>query len=130
MHRGTFALSGITIDCIDPVVVAEFWSRLFDVETRTDADLPGWLRFGPVVPGGPHMNFQPVPEPKAAKARIHLDLWVDNLATATEFVRHLGGTGPSATHTYDAGIVAVVADPEGNEFCLVASSVSTPPGDG
>lgn len=72
------------------------------------------------MPGGPHINFQPVSEVKTSKTRIHLDLWVDDLAEAAELVRQLGGAGPSAMHTYDSGTVAVMADPEGNEFCLVA----------
>lgn len=124
MTSPTFALSGITIDCDDPVRVAGFWSQILQAETRNDPDLPGWLRLGPTVQDGPHINFQPVPEGKSAKARIHLDLWVNDLTAATLLVRQLGGSGPTETHTYETGTVNVMADPEGNEFCLVAETLA------
>jgi predicted enzyme related to lactoylglutathione lyase len=115
------ALAGITVDCRDPLVVAGFWSKLLNVEPRTDSDLPGWLRLDPTVVGGPQINFQPVPEAKSGKTRVHFDLWVDDLDVATSLVHELGGSGPSESHAYDSGTVFVMADPEGNEFCLVGS---------
>ena len=75
-----------------------------------------------MVPGGPVVNFQPVPEPKAGKARVHLDLWTDDLHGAIAFVESLGGSDTGELHRYDTGTVVVMADPEGNEFCLVTSS--------
>ena len=63
--------------------------------------------------------FQPVPEPKAGKVRIHLDVTVDNVDEAIEFVTALGGQPTGERHNYDDGVVVVMADPEGHEFCLV-----------
>jgi len=118
------ALAGITLDCLDALSVSRFWSQLLDAETRTDSDLPGWFRLGPITGGGPHINFQPVPEEKTEKTRLHLDLWVDDLAAAVSLVHQLGGRGPVESHSYESGSVAVMADPEGNEFCLVASTIT------
>ena len=82
----------------------------------------GWFFLGPTVEGGPVLNFQPVPEEKVGKARIHLDVWVADLAAATRFVEELGGRSTGETHSYPSGQVVVMADPEGNEFCLVGSN--------
>lgn len=112
-----FALSAITIDCRDVLAVAGFWAALFDAELRES--LPGWRRLGPLTAGGPVLTFQPVPEPKQGKARLHLDLQVDDLPGAVARVQRLGGRALDEVHEYDEGTVVVLADVEGNEFCLV-----------
>jgi len=50
-----FRLSGITIDCLDPHLVARFWAGLLGGEPR--ASLPGWYELG--ERGGPRINFIP-----------------------------------------------------------------------
>lgn len=112
----------VTIDCVDVELVAGFWQTLFDLD-RLDDPLPGWARLAPATPGGPALNFQPVSEPKAGKTRVHLDMRTDDLASAVRRVQDLGGSHTGEVHTYDEGTVAVMADPEGIEFCLVG-----PPG--
>lgn len=66
----------------------------------------------------PRIAFQPVPEPKCAKNRIHLDLTVDSVDDVAVLVVGLGGRLTGERHEYAEGVVVVVADPEGNEFCL------------
>lgn len=66
------------------------------------------------------LNFQPVPEPKQGKSRVHLDLLTDDLHGAVAQVVTLGGSDTGERHSYEEGIVAVLADPEGTEFCVVA----------
>lgn len=111
------AWAAVTVDCVQPQLVAEFWSRLLDSPART-IGLPGWLRIGPTVPGGPAINFQPVAEEKAGKTRIHLDLWVDQLDATVAFVHGLGGRSTGETHIYEEATVVVMSDIEENEFCL------------
>jgi predicted enzyme related to lactoylglutathione lyase len=118
------AWSAVTVDCLEPQRVAGFWSQLLDLPMRT-IGLPGWLRIGPTVPGGPAITFQPVSEEKAGKTRIHLDLWVDQLDATIAFVHDLGGSSTGETHLYDEGTVVVMSDVEGNEFCLVGPPRST-----
>ncbi len=113
----TFTLSGITIDCRDVVVVAGFWASLFEAELRES--LPGWRRLGPLTAGGPVLTFQPVKDSKQGKVRLHLDLQVDDLSGAVARVQRLGGSSLDQVHEYDEGTVVVVADVEGNKFCLV-----------
>lgn len=110
-----FRLSGITIDCLDPHLVAQFWSGLLGGEPR--ASLPGCYELG--ERGGPRISFQPVPEPKTVKTRIHLDLTVNDIDRGAEAVVQAGGRATDERHDYPEGIVMVMADPEGNEFCLI-----------
>jgi hypothetical protein len=109
-------LSGITVDCVDPAVLADFWAALLD--RPVTVPLPGWLRLGSRGGAEPVINFQPVPEPKHGKARIHLDLVVDDIDEGAAAVLRLGGRSTGERHDYAAGVVLVMADPEGNEFCI------------
>jgi predicted enzyme related to lactoylglutathione lyase len=112
----------VTIDCGNVGVVTEFWRQLLGL-VRLEDPLPGWARAASTVPGGPVLTFQPVPEPKAGKARVHLDLRTGDLAAGLAGIRALGGDWTGEIHVYDEGTVAVMADPEGTEFCLLG-----PPG--
>jgi predicted enzyme related to lactoylglutathione lyase len=110
-------LSGITIDCIDPARLAAFWGALLN---RAEApSMPGWRQLGKRDDAVPRINFQPVTERKIGKARVHIDITVDNVDTAMRSVAELGGWWTGEQHDYDEGVVVVMADPEGNEFCLV-----------
>jgi predicted enzyme related to lactoylglutathione lyase len=112
----------VTIDCGNVGVVAEFWHRLLGL-VRLEDPLPGWARAASTVPGGPALTFQPVSEPKVGKTRVHLDLRTGDLAAGLARIRALGGDWTGEIHVYDEGTVAVMADPEGTEFCLLG-----PPG--
>ncbi|GAA3453577.1 VOC family protein [Dactylosporangium matsuzakiense] len=109
-------LAGVTIDCGDPQRLAEFWAAALG--GRVTESLPGWRRVT-VDGGGPVLTFQPVPEPKAGKARLHLDIAVADVGAAVSGVEALGGRWTGERHDYDEGAVLVMADPEGNEFCIV-----------
>ena len=64
------------------------------------------------------MTFQTVPEPKAAKARLHLDLFVDQ---AQQLVDEVLAAGASLVSRVEAGewTTRVLQDPAGNEFCVI-----------
>jgi predicted enzyme related to lactoylglutathione lyase len=113
----SFLLSGLTVDCRDPVAVAGFWQALLGLP-ESEA-LPGWVRLGKRSATGPVLNFQPVPEGKSGKNRLHLDLTVDDVDDAVARVVALGGHETGERHEYDEGTVVVLTDPEGNEFCVV-----------
>jgi predicted enzyme related to lactoylglutathione lyase len=122
---GRAAWWAITIDCIEPRRLASFWSDLFGcavVEPGTDR--PGWLRLQPLGSNGPFMNFQPVEEPRVGKVRIHVDVLVDDIDPAVEHVVALGGADTGARQELPRGRIAVMRDPEGNEFCLLAPPAS------
>jgi predicted enzyme related to lactoylglutathione lyase len=113
-------LMGITIDCADPARLAAFWSQLLDMEvTGEHGDDTGWATVGSRLDHRPRLTFQQVAEPKTAKVRIHLDVQVDDIATARKQAESLGGRWSGERHHYDEGVVMVMHDPEEHEFCLV-----------
>ena len=113
----------ITVDSEDPVSLARFWSEALGWEWREDDDGDVW-----VEPGHDHPDrgavrpllFLEVPESKAVKNRLHLDLAPDDQAAEVERLRDLGATPVSVGQRGDEGWV-VLADPEGNEFCVLGS---------
>ena len=109
--------SGVTVDCVDPHRVAAFWSALLGREPGPSPE--GWVYLGTRGDALPRLVFQPVPEPKAAKTRLHLDITVDDLDRAMAQVLSLGGCFTGERHDYPEGAVVVMADPEDHEFCLV-----------
>ncbi|MCX5192395.1 VOC family protein [Streptomyces sp. NBC_00249] len=68
---------GVTIDCVDVERVAGFWSVLLD--RRPGPTRPGWVYLGHRGDPQPRLVFQPVAEPKRGKARLHLDVVVDDI---------------------------------------------------
>ena len=103
----------VTWDCADALRVARFWAAALgtDVDEESTPDrafveAAGW--------GGPNMWFVRVPEAKIAKNRVHFDLRApgpvaDEVARLTALGAAVLGDGPNLT---------VMADPEGNEFCV------------
>jgi predicted enzyme related to lactoylglutathione lyase len=109
--------SAVTIDCLDAERVARFWSALLGRQPGPTHD--DWIYLGERSDSQPRVVFQPVKEPKEGKVRIHLDLTVDDINESIDFVTALGGRSTGERHDYDEGVVVVMADPEGHEFCLV-----------
>ena len=106
-------IKSLTFDCRDALRAAEFWAAALGSDVDEDStaekafvEAPGW--------GGPNIWFQAVPEPKTAKNRLHLDLRAP--ATVRDEVRRLTGLG--ATVVRDGEDLVVMADPDGNEFCV------------
>ena len=128
-----------TLDCNDIASAAQFWKWLLGVEiilevdTRHDGQGPTGLHLGP--PEGPAvMSLQRVDDAKLTKNRMHLDVMTDDLGACIEQVVGRGGNlvdGPNGTEALEgaeAGAVfrwAVMADPQGNEFCLTTQVPGT-----
>lgn len=125
----TSTFTDLAIDCADPQTLARFWCAVLGYEVREvdeDEELvtigsptvsEGSDRLGPVPPT---LTFARVPEPKIVKNRLHLDLNPIDRERDDE-VRRLLDLG--ARHTdVGQGVQSwtVLADPEGNEFCVLA----------
>jgi predicted enzyme related to lactoylglutathione lyase len=111
----------ITVDCTEPRGLATFWSQVLATPViEAGSDRPGWLRLQPLAPHGPFINFQPVPEPKVGKLRLHLDVLVDDLEAGVERVVALGATDTGTREDLPRGQIAIMRDPEDNEFCLLS----------
>ncbi|GGW62017.1 VOC family protein [Streptomyces xantholiticus] len=108
---------GVTVDCVDVERVSGFWSVLLN--RPAGPSQPGWVYLGHPGDPQPRLVFQPVSEPKHGKVRLHLDVSVDDIDRGIAQTLALGGRCTGERHDYDEGVVVVMADPEGNEFCLV-----------
>jgi len=109
----------VTIDCADPERLAAFWGVLLGRERSDEMDVDGWATVGSRSDPQPRLTFQRVPEPRSGKVRLHLDVQVDDLTAGVAEVERLGGAPTGERHDYDEGVVVVMTDPEGHEFCLV-----------
>jgi hypothetical protein len=108
-------LEQIVVDSREPARLVRFWAGLLGGEP-VDRAL-GWSHVRP--PGFARLAFQPVPEAKAGKNRLHLDIEVDDVRAAVAQAVALGAVAVGAQVTDEQGTFQVMADPEGNEFCFV-----------
>jgi len=117
----------IQIDCSDPDRLRAFWAALLHL-APDPSPTPSAYRCLLGRDGCPGMCFQRVPESKTVKNRVHLDIVVSNLDAATTRITELGGArrGEHADFHEDGWHWRVMADPEGNEFCLVPTTEGVP----
>ena len=114
-------LTEIVVDAADPVGLAEFWARVLGWE-RTGSDDDA-VEIADPARGGPTLVFVPVPEAKAGKNRIHLDVSPTGCDQDEELARlHALGAVDADVGQGDQTWF-VLADPEGNEFCLLRTRV-------
>jgi predicted enzyme related to lactoylglutathione lyase len=115
----TSRIAALAVDARDTERIAAFWCAVLGWEV-TERDDEG-VRIAPADDSAPPIDVLAVPDAKTAKNRVHLDLRADGSTTAEELdrlltlgARHVDvGQGPDVTWT-------VLADPEGNEFCLLS----------
>jgi predicted enzyme related to lactoylglutathione lyase len=114
----------VTVDCLDPERLVAFWASVLGVaEKWRGGDPVQYIDLG-AADGSPVIRFQRVPEPKAVKDRIHLDLRVDDIDEASGRVIELGGVRVEQNDVSEYDVVfRVMLDPEGNEFCLITGPV-------
>ena len=108
--------SHVVVDCADPERLATFWTAMLQVDVAFRWNQ--YVMLKPSAEGHPALAFQQVPEAKAGKNRVHLDFFVDDLDVAQARTEALGGTRVHDV-AQDGVRVRVMADPEGNELCLV-----------
>ncbi|MPZ86146.1 MAG: VOC family protein [Actinophytocola sp.] len=119
-----FKIQHITVDSHAPYALAEFWSVVTGWPV-SDQDEPGSPEVAVEPPDRalPELLFVTVPETKTVKNRLHLDL-VPLTGTRDEEVDRLlaaGATLVDDRRTANGRGWVVLADPEGNEFCVEAS---------
>jgi predicted enzyme related to lactoylglutathione lyase len=107
----------LTIDCRDLQLVTSFWERALGYRRTLEDDTESVL----VAPGGISANdllILRVPDRKQVKNRLHLDLRPDDQDAEVQRLESLGATRVNIGQAGDVSWV-VMADPEGNEFCVL-----------
>ncbi|GGF52991.1 hypothetical protein GCM10011519_28670 [Marmoricola endophyticus] len=101
---------GMGIDSVDSAAIARWWAEALDAElVDHTAHGDGWWTVEHATPDDTFTwDFAPVPEPKTVKNRLHWDLY----GTKQEFVDR------GARLLWEMPRWTVLADPEGNEFCV------------
>jgi predicted enzyme related to lactoylglutathione lyase len=117
----TVTFSGVVFDSAEPDRVADFWAATLGWTGREAGDRgeaiiyanDGETRYGP-----PSIVFQPVPEGKTVKNRVHLDFYSDDQAAEVARIERLGARRVDVGQG-DGRTFIVMADLEGNEFCIL-----------
>jgi len=109
----------VVVDALEPATLAHWW-----------AEALGWVVVSPVGDDEPEIRSSPdslpgllfvrVPEGKTLKNRLHLDFRPDDQDAEVARLLELGATRSDVGQTSDVTWV-VLADPEGNEFCVLGS---------
>jgi predicted enzyme related to lactoylglutathione lyase len=119
----TSVINEICVDCADPERVAAFWAAALHWEPQRKEDYLWMSASGNPGDGGLILVFVPVPEPKTVKNRVHIDVSPSGCEQAEE-VERLIGLGARHVDIGQGEVPWVVlADPEGNEFCVLARRV-------
>ena len=116
--KGVGALHAIVMDVNDLETCGKFWSQVLGTDILYQDER--YLRLGHKGER-PSLLLQRVPERHREKNRVHIDLDVPDLDAAVSRVQGLGGDKLRQVKEYDIEWV-VMADPDGNEFCLVKHS--------
>lgn len=125
----TSRFTELAIDCHDPTRLAQFWCAALGYEVQGEED--GFIAIGPpeaddsgrrAGPVPPALTFSLVPEGRTAKNRLHLDLNPSDREQDEEVQRllELGAEHTDVGQTGEESWICL-ADPEGNEFCVLAS---------
>jgi predicted enzyme related to lactoylglutathione lyase len=108
---------GLVLDCSGPERLAEFWAAALGYRRLGAAG--NYVLLVAAEPGLPKLLLQRVPEPKAGKNRMHLDIETPDIEVEATRLEALGATRVAATPQAEHGTTWILMnDPEGNEFCV------------
>jgi len=106
-------IKSVSFDAADALALARFWAAALGSDVDEDStagkafvEAAGW--------GGPNLWFNQVPEPRTAKNRVHFDLRAPG--PMDDEVARLERLGAVVRERFPHNVV--MADPEGNEFCV------------
>jgi Glyoxalase-like domain len=118
----TSRISCVVVDAVDPGALVEFWTAVLGWVV-VDQDETGVSLAEPGT-SLPTLDLIKVPEAKEVKNRLHIDLRADGISTAEELDRLLGLGATRVDIGQEPDVTWVVlADPAGNEFCLLQRTV-------
>lgn len=106
----------VVVDAVDPVMLGRWWASALGWVVLNDA--PDEFEIRPAADRLPGLIFLPVGEAKGGKNRLHLDFRPDD--QQAEVARLLGLGARHADIGQGQQSWVVLADPEGNEFCVLS----------
>jgi hypothetical protein len=113
----------LVIDAVDPGPLARFWAAAlhWEIADEEPDEVDVWPpRFSYPDPAALPLVFVPVPEAKKGKNRVHLDLATRSVAHQAAEVERLLALGAAPADIGQRDVPwTVLADPEGNEFCVL-----------
>ena len=120
----------LVIDCADPAALATFWGDLlyYRVTERKDDGPERYVELSGPDGSGPRLFLLEVPETKTTKNRVHIDVTATDRDQAAEVERAIALGAVRADIGQGELPWVVLADPEGNEFCVMAGRADPLPG--
>jgi hypothetical protein len=107
----------VIVDAADPAALGRWWASALEWVVVNDD--PEEFEIRPAPDRLPGISFLAVAEQKTVKNRLHLDFRPDDQLAAVERLLGLGATRADVGQGDEKWVV--LADPEGNEFCVLAS---------
>ena len=118
VYRDTGPIAAVVVDCADPRVMARFWGQAMDWTVHAVTGDQAVLRSAKGV--GSYLEFVRTPDVKTVKNRVHLDLRPYPRDDQAEEVARLRALGATLADVGQGDVSwTVLADPEGNEFCVL-----------
>jgi hypothetical protein len=122
------SLLAVIVDCHDPLRQAEFWAQAlaYEVNQRN----PGEIQVSDPASPGVSLYFMKVPESKAGKNRLHLDIVTpgpmeDEVARLADAGAEVVEVRQDPASLDNPDTWTVMCDPEGNEFCVTSAATLT-----
>jgi len=111
----TSVVTELVIDCADPDLLGRFWAEVLGYEIEDSEDDDVYI----TGPEGPGILFLKTPDGKRGKNRVHIDVTPEgDQMTEVARLEQLGATHVNIGQGERCSWV-VMADPEGNEFCVL-----------
>lgn len=107
----------VVVDAVDPVMLGRWWASALGWVVVEDA--PDEFEIRPTADQLPGLIFEPVDEAKVGKNRLHFDFRPDDQEAEVARLLDLGARPADVGQGRQAWVV--LADPEGNEFCVLSS---------
>ena len=117
MSEPSTARIELVLDCADPDRMLSFWTAALGY--RHEGTAANYRSLVPVSGEGPKLILQGVDEPRTAKNRMHFDILAPDIETEATRLVTLGAVRARHAPVEEHGTRWIVmADPEGNEFCV------------
>ncbi|GAA4235298.1 VOC family protein [Actinomadura meridiana] len=118
IYRDTGPIAAVLVDCADPRALARFWDEALDWTLHEVSDDHALLRSAQGV--GPYLKFRRRPGAANVRHRVHVDLLPFPVEDKDAEVARLRALGATDVDLGQGDVPwTVLADPEGNEFCVL-----------